>query len=81
MPVICYNLAGTENAQSSKASGKDDTAVPAQPTTAAQPTQAPSQTQPAETQAPATDPAGPGETTKAPETAAPTQAFSVPARL
>ena len=27
MPVICYNLAGTENAQSSKASGKDDTAV------------------------------------------------------
>ena len=37
MPVICYNLAGTENAQSSKASGKDDTAVPAQPTTAAQP--------------------------------------------
>ena len=42
MPVICYNLAGTENAQSSKASGKDDTAVPAQPTTAAQPTQAPS---------------------------------------
>ena len=76
MPVICYNLAGTENAQSSKASGKDDTAVPAQPTTAAQPTQAPSQTQPAETQAPATDPAGPGETTKAPETAAPTQAPS-----
>ena len=76
MPVICYNLAGTENAQSSKASGKDDTAVPAQPTTAAQPPQAPSQTQPAETQAPATDPAGPGETTKAPETAAPTQAPS-----
>ena len=76
MPVICYNLAGTENAQSSKASGKDDTAVPAQPTTVAQPTQAPSQTQPAETQAPATDPAGPGETTKAPETAAPTQAPS-----
>ncbi len=76
MPVICYNLAGTENAQSSKASGKDDTAVPAQPTTAAQPTQAPSQTQPAETRAPATDPAGPGETTKAPETAAPTQAPS-----
>ena len=76
MPVICYNLAGTENAQSSKASGRDDTAVPAQPTTAAQPTQAPSQTQPAETQAPATRPAGPGETTKAPETAAPTQAPS-----
>ena len=76
MPVICYNLAGTENAQSSKASGKDDTAVPAQPTTAAQPTQAPSQTQPAETQAPATD-CGTGRDHKAPETAAPTGTFRV----
>ena len=27
MPVICYNLPGTENAQSSKASGKDDSST------------------------------------------------------
>lgn len=92
MPVICYNLAGTENAQATKASGKDETAVPAQTAPAVQPTQAPAetpvqtpaetpaQTQPSETQAPTVKPAGPGETTKAAETAqAPTQPSSEPA--
>ena len=72
MPVICYNLAGTENAQATNASGKDETAVPAQTAPAVQPTQAPAetpaQTQPPETQAPIVKPAGPGETTKAAET-------------
>ena len=88
MPVICYNLAGTENAQATNASGKDETAVPAQTAPAVQPTQAPAetpaqtpaQTQPPETQAPTVKPAGPGETTKAAEkTQAPTQPSSDPA--
>lgn len=92
MPVICYNLAGTENAQATNASGKDETAVPAQTAPAVQPTQppaetpaqtpaeAPAQTQPPETQAPTVKPAGSGETTKAAETTqAPTQPSSEPA--
>ena len=80
IPVICYNLAGTENSQATKASGKAETAVPVQTTPAEQPTQTPAQTpaetQPAETPVPTVSPAGSGETTKAQETAAPTQAPS-----
>ncbi len=80
IPVICYNLAGTENSQATKASGKAETAVPVQTTPAEQPTQTPAQTpaetQPAQTPVPTVSPAGPGETTKAQETAAPTQAPS-----
>ena len=72
IPVICYNLAGPENSQATKASGKAETAVPVQTTPAEQPTQ----TQPAQTPVPTVSPAGPGETTKAQETAAPTQAPS-----
>ena len=74
IPVICYNLAGTENSQATKASGKAETAVPVQTTPAEQPTQTPAQTpaetQPAQTPVPTVSPAGPGETTKAQETAA-----------
>ena len=77
IPVICYNLAGTENSQATKASGKAETAVPVQTTPAEQPTQTPAQTpaetQPAQTPVPTVSPAGPGETTKAQETAAPTR--------
>lgn len=72
MPVICYNLAGTESGQATKASGKDESAASAQTTPAVQPTQTPAetpaQTQPSETQAPTVSPAAPQETTKAPET-------------
>lgn len=80
MPVICYNLAGTENGQATKASGKPETAAPAQtapaatqPTETQAPAETPAVTQPSETQAPAVNPSGPGETTQAPETTAPAQ--------
>lgn len=62
-PVICYNLEGTEQKQTTNASGKPQgestktapvqTAVPAAPP----PTEAPVQTQPSETPAPETQPA------------------------
>ncbi len=73
MPVICYNLAGTESGQATKASGKDESAVPAQTTPAVQPTQTPeetpSQTQSSQTQSPTVSQTTPEETAKAPETA------------
>lgn len=73
MPVICYNLAGTESGQATKASGKDESAVPAQTTPAVQPTQTPeetpSQTQSSQTQSPTVSQTTSEETAKAPETA------------
>ena len=54
MPVICYNLAGTESAKTSQASGKE---TPAATAAAVPSTTAASETVPAETAAPAEDPA------------------------
>ncbi len=69
MPVICYNLAGTESGQATKASGKDESAVPAQTTPAVQPTQTPeetpSQTQSSQTQSPTVSQTTPEETATA----------------
>ena len=94
MPVICYNLAGTENAQATNASGKDETAVPAQTAPAVQPTRAPAETPaqtlleaPAQTQPPGelrhrrVKPAGPGrvQQRRGNDRQAPTQPSSEPA--
>lgn len=66
MPVLCYNLAGTESAGSASAKPPETTAAPteAPPQTEA-PTQAPEPTQPA--------PAGPGQSQPQPTQPQPTQ--------
>ena len=78
MPVICYNLAGTESSTPTKASGKPDTSETTAPAATTAPATQSAQTQPATTAAPTT--AAPTTAAPAPTTAAPTEVSTAPAQ-